>query len=76
MDRRRVRLSSRNAAPTGDTEKGPVPSVMGALVALGERVGVSVVEQRVVPITPRELLQGDEAARSRAAPFRSGQGSP
>lgn len=71
MDGRSARPSSSTAAPTGSAERRRVPSVMGALVAVGERVGVRVVEQRVVSITPGELLQGDGAARSRAAPFRA-----
>lgn len=35
--------------------------MVGALVAVGKRVGVGVVEQRVVSITPREFLQADGA---------------
>lgn len=44
---------SSNGTPIG---KGSLVSVVGALVALRKRVGMMVVEQRVVPITPRKLL--------------------
>lgn len=43
---------------------GSLVSVVGALVAIRKRVGVRVVEQRVVPVTPRKLLQGDAADSS------------
>lgn len=33
---------------------------MGALVAAGQRVGVGVVEQRVVSVSPGEFLEGEE----------------
>lgn len=46
--------------------QGPAASVVGALVAVGKRVGVRVVEERVVPVAPGKLLQGEEAADSRA----------
>lgn len=33
---------------------------MGALVAVGQRVGVGVVEQRVVSVSPGKSLEGEE----------------
>lgn len=34
--------------------------MVGALVAVGQRVGVGVVEQRVVSVSPGKFLEGEE----------------
>lgn len=52
----------RFSPPSGDAGPCRTPSVMGALVAVRKGVGVSVVEQRVVSVTPRKFLQAKRAA--------------
>lgn len=67
LSKRSRARSSLYVPPTGAAGHR-IPSVMGALVAIGKSVGVSVVEQRVVPVTPGKFLQANRASDIQEVP--------